>query len=145
MARRKETFELVLTKQHGRLVPATAMDQEMIDAFPEGKTVKGVPDDTRGHDQLGFYWLVLKHVVDATGRWPTREHLHDAVKRALGYMHVATTLTGQPYIAVDSISLNDMTDDQRATFMKQAFEEIGNAIGADPTTLVPPRSTRQAA
>ncbi len=143
MAKRKEKFEIVFVKERGRLIPATAMDQEEVNALAEGTQVKVTPDDTRGHAQLGFYWLVLKHVVDATGRWPTKEKLHDAVKRALGYVHVAATLTGQPYVAVDSISLADMTDDERKVFMKQAFAEIGAATGIDPISLVPER--RQAA
>lgn len=137
MAKRKEKPTVIFRKTTRGLVPETAFDAEEYDHLPMDSTVSVSPVSIKGHDQLAFYWMVLKHVVDATGRWPTKEKLHDAIKWELGYVDLAYTLSGQPRLTVDSVSLEAMGDEERRTFMKQAWALLAETIGVDPLSLVP--------
>lgn len=137
MAKRKEKPTVIFRKTARGPVPETAFDAEEWDRLPMNTTVSVSPVSIKGHDQLAFYWTVLKHVVDATGRWPTKEKLHDAIKWELKYVDIAYTLSGQPRLTVDSVSLEAMTDDERRTFMKQAWALLAETIGIDPLSLVP--------
>lgn len=143
MSKRKEKPTVIFRKTARGPVPETAFDAEEWDRLPLNSTVSVTPVSVRGHEQLGFYWTVLKAVVDATGRWPTKEKLHDAIKWELKYVDVGYTLSGAPRLTVDSISLEAMGDDERRTFMEQAWALLAETIGTDPIALVPPR--RQAA
>lgn len=140
MAKRKEKPVIMFRKApNGHCSPETSFDAEEWDALPVGTAVSVTPASVRGHDQLAFYWTVLRHVVDATGRWPSKEKLHEMVKLDLGYVELTYTLAGEPRVTVDSIALDKMTDNERETFTKQAFERIGQAIGCDPTEFLPKR------
>lgn len=139
MARNKEKPTILFVKRRGVPVPATENDAEEFDRLAEGSTVKLEPGTERGHDQLAFYWLVLSAVVKATGRWPNKEKLHDAVKWDLGYVTVSHNLRGMPRLVLDSIGLSDMSDADRSVFMEQAFARIAEVIGTDPVSLLPRR------
>lgn len=139
MAKRKEKPTILFRKTARGPVPETAFDAEEWDRLPIGATVSIAPMSARGHEQLAFYWMVLKAVVDATGRWPTKEKLHNAIKWELQYVDVDYTITGIPRLTVDSISLEAMDDDERRTFMDQAWALIADTIGTDPLSLLPKR------
>lgn len=135
MAKEKPT--IIVEKKPNGLVPATAFDAEELDRMPLGKTFEVKPVDSRGHEQLAFYWAVLSQVVDATGTWPTREKLHEAIKLELGYVSVGFDMRGKPRLTVDSIALASMSDDDRRTFIDQALAAIAEATGIDPVALLP--------
>lgn len=136
MVKRKEKPVIMFRKTARGPVPETAFDAEEWDALPMESTVSVTPATVRGHGQLAFYWTVLAHVVDATGRWPSKEKLHEMVKLDLGYVELTYTLAGGPRVTADSIALDKMDDNERAAFMKQAFERIGEAIGIDPIAFL---------
>lgn len=135
----KEKPPIIFKKDRRGLVPATAYDQEEFERLPLDTSFEVKPIDARGHDQLGFYWAVLNRVVDAVGRWPNAEKLHDAVKRELGYLTVSCDLAGRPHVTLDSIALNAMSDDERKQFIERAMAAISEAVGFDPVTLLPER------
>lgn len=140
MAKRKEKPVIMFRKApNGHCSPETSFDAEEWDAMPIGTTVSVTPVSVRGHDQLAFYWTVLKAVVDATGRWPNKEKLHNAIKWDLQYVDVDYTMAGVPRLTVDSISLEAMGDEERRVFMEQAWALIADTIGADPLSLLPQR------
>jgi hypothetical protein len=140
MAKKKSDKPAIMfTKGPRGLSPATAYDQEELERFPVGTSFEVKPMDARGHDQLGFYWTVLNRVVKATDLWPTAEHLHDAIKRELGYLTISYDMLGKPRVVVDSIALEKMGDNDRSDFIEKAFGLLAEKIGVDPVSLIPER------
>lgn len=139
MAKRDKPM-IVMRKEGPRLVPETGFDAEQFDALPNRATVRVEPVDARGRGQLAAYWATLARVVEATGRWPTAEHLHEALKWDLGYVRPAYDLAGTPRLAVDSIALDAMKDAERAAFMLAAFARIAEVTGIDLDELRPRRA-----
>lgn len=128
---KREKPEIVMQWENHRLVPATAYDAEQLEALPNHASVRVEPVDARGHAQLAAYWATLARVVEATGRWPTPDHLHEALKFDLGYVRPAYDMAGQPRLVADSIGLASMRDTERAAYMLAAFARIAQVTGID--------------
>ena len=135
-AKKSEKPPLVFVKEGRGLVPASAYDAEEFDGLPPGTTFELRPVETKGRAQLAFYWSVLKRVVNATGLWPTDNKLHEGIKRQLGYVTLNYMPNGTPYIAVDSIALANMSDEERKVYIAQAWELLATETGIDPVSLL---------
>lgn len=143
MAKRKTA--IVVEKVRGRLVPVSAYDAEIIDAMPDRAQFDLVRCDSRSNPQNRLYWLMLHHVVKATGKWATAEHLHEALKLDLGYVTVRLNLLGQPYIATDSTAFDEMGPAEFKAYFDQAEARIAEVTGIDPAELLPPRTIKEEA
>lgn len=126
----------IFQKRHGRLVPAGAFDAERLDGFPDGTEFDLVARSRRSSPQNRTYWLALHRIVEATGRWPDAEHLHDALRRDLGYIHVQRDLAGEPYLAVDSTAFDAMSSDEFSVYMERAMARLADVTGCDPTAFL---------
>jgi hypothetical protein len=126
----------IFTKQRGRLVPAGAFDAERFDGFPEGTEFDLVARSRRSLPQQRTYWAALHRIVEATDRWPDAEHLHDALRRSLGYIHVRKDLTGEPYLALDSTAFEVMTADEFSAYMTRAFARLAEVTGINPAAFL---------
>lgn len=127
----------IFTKRRGGyLTPTSAYDAERFDAFPDGTEFDIIPRSRRSLPQQRTYWLALHRIVEATDRWPDAEHLHDALRRSLGYIHVRKDLTGEPYLALDSTAFDAMTSDQFSAYMTRAFARLAEVTGINPAAFL---------
>ena len=123
---------ILFEKQRGRLVPASALDAEDFDRMPDGTQFEARSLARRSTAQNNLYWQALENVVKATGRWPTRRHLHRALLRDLGYIHVDRDLAGEPYLAVDSTAFDAMKPDEFSAYFEAAMQRLADVTGCDP-------------
>lgn len=91
-------------------MPVSRYAAERMEQAAIGDLFKLTPTKGRSNKQLGWYWVALKMVSEATGKWPTAKHVHRDVKRALGYVSKRTDpFTGLEVEEVDSVAFNEMT------------------------------------
>jgi hypothetical protein len=126
----------IYVKQRGRLVPAGGFDAERFDGFPDGTEFDLIARTRRSGRQNATYWLALHRIVEATGRWCDAEHLHDALRRDLGYIHVRKDLTGEPYLALDSTAFDAMTAEEFSAYMQRAFSRLAEVTGINPAAFL---------
>lgn len=119
-----------------RLAAVSAFDDEQIDALAVDTEFDLVPRARRSLPQHRTYWKALNEVVKATGSWPTAEHLHDALKRDLGFVHVRLNLLGQPYLATDSTAFDEMDQAAFQNYFNQAMARLAEVIGFDPLVFL---------
>jgi hypothetical protein len=129
----------IFAKQRGRLVPAGAFDAERFDGFPDGTEFDIVARTRRSGRQNAAYWLALHRIVEATGRWPNAETLHDALRRDLGYIHVQRDLDGEPYLAVDSTAFDAMSAEAFGVYFEAAMQRLAEVTGIEPLELLDER------
>jgi hypothetical protein len=130
----------IFEKRRGRLVPAGAIDAERFDTYADGTEFDLVARSRRSLPQQRTYWLALHRIVEATDRWPDAEHLHDALRRSLGYIHVRKDLTGEPYLALDSTAFNAMSAEEFSAYMTRAFSRLTEVTGINPTAFIDEKS-----
>jgi hypothetical protein len=127
---------IIFEKRRRHLVPASAIDAEDFDAMPEGTQVELTVLSHRSSAQLRAYWKALDDIVKATGMWATRYHLHDALRRDLGYIHVQRDLAGEPYLAVDSTAFDAMKPDEFNAYFEAAMQRLAEVTGINPTAFI---------
>ena len=134
MAKRtKETAGIIVRKgPKGSLLPAGPFDYEQLDGYPVGAEFSVKSMTKRSIPQHRVYWKALSVVVNATDAWPTKEHLHDALKRDLGYVGFTTGLDGKPFERVDSTAFDAMTQEEFQVYFDKANARIAEVTGIDP-------------
>lgn len=130
--RTKDTAGLILRKGKKGIFPASPFDAEQLDGYPIGTEFRASSLTKRSLPQHRTYWKALSYVVQATGAWPTVEHLHEVVKRDLGYVTFARGLDGQSKEIVDSTAFDAMDQDAFKAFFDAAMARIAEATGFDP-------------
>lgn len=96
-------------KTKAGLMPVDRYAAECMGQAAIGDLFKLTPTKGRSKKQLGWYWVALAMVAEATGQWPTKKHVHRDVKRALGYVSKRIDpFTGEEVEEVDSISFDEM-------------------------------------
>lgn len=137
MAKREKTPSPIVRKTAKGLSPAAAFYAEMIWDDPIDTEYDLVKRTKRSLPQLRLYWAMLHRVVKATGKWPTAEHLHEAIKLTLGYVREVVDLrTGAVSVVADSAALDAMTHDEFRVFFDAAQELISEQLGFDPLAFM---------
>jgi len=91
----------------------------------------------RSLPQLRLYWTMLHRVVKATGKWPSAEHLHEAIKLTNGYIREVVNLrTGEVSVVADSAALDAMTADEFRVFFDAAVELLSRTLRFDPLAFM---------
>lgn len=116
----KETPSIELEFDGRGLFPLTALDAELLDAYPKKAEFRAVEMKRRSYAQLKLYWAGLERIVEATEMWPTKEHLHRAILLACRYFKTTYTLGGEPRIEVDSASFASMNQREFNLYFKKA-------------------------
>lgn len=129
---REKAGLIVRRNADGRLAPVSAFDAETLGRFPAGTEFNVTSRTRRSSQQNRLYWETLGRVVQATGRYPTSEHLHRAIKQTLGYVTVNYTLDGKPFVEVDSVGFDAMGQEDYQTFFDAAMKLLADLIGSDP-------------
>lgn len=139
--RSKPPLAMVERGPGGRLVPVGPYDQALIGQTPQGRLFDLVPRAQRSNPQQGLYWLVLGAVAEATGAWPTAEHLHEVLVRTCGFITpVLDIRTGTYTEARDSTAFDAMTPDAFNRYVDTAFAELSAFLGVDVLTLLPEKN-----
>lgn len=139
-----ERQPVFMAKRRGRLEPVAPMDAETLDRIAEGAEVEVTIKQKRSSEHLRFYWAVLGAVVDATGRWDSKEDLSDALKMACGAAELRHPLNGPPYLVPDSVAFTRMSQGDFTAFVENAFGALAERIGCDPVSLLPEKKRRAA-
>ena len=122
-----------MRKSGGRLSPESAWDQEELDRLPVGMTFDLVARGKRSLPHNGKYWAILTKIVEATDHWPTREHMHKAIKYELGYTEVIYGPDGKPLCIIpESTAFENMSQAEFNEFYKRAMRWIAEKLGIDP-------------
>ena len=114
------------------LAPATAYDAEEVRSYPIGTEFDLVPRTARSIRQHGTYWKALTRAVETTGRWPSRDALHTALKVQLGRVEPIFDMKGRVVGMVpDSISFAAMPHKEFCIYFEQAMAVLSEALGYD--------------
>lgn len=126
----------MVRKIGGTLSPITAFDAEELASFPEGMLFDLVARGKRSNPHNGKYWVILSRICEATGLWPTREHMHKAIKYKLGYTEVIYGPDGAPLCVIpDSTSFEKMSQAEFNTFYERAMEWMARELAIDPDAV----------
>ena len=132
----KSRSKIQVLKVEGALVPLTEHDANQLEDAAINTVFNMTSTQTRSNPHHNMYWAVLHKVVKATGKWPTKDHLHDELKWACGYVRMRyTNFTGQHMRTVDSISFDDMSQKEFNDYFDMAMTTLAEGIGYDPLEL----------
>lgn len=137
MAKRDKRPAPIVCKSSRGLSPVSGFFADMIMDDPMGTEYDLVKRSKRSNPQNGLYWSTLAHVVKATDKWPTPEHLHDALKRVCGFVTINHDMLGNEYITTDGTAFDAMTADEFREYFDQAMERLADSLGFDPMAYLP--------
>jgi len=137
MAKRDKRPSPIVRKEARGLSPVSGFFAEMIMDDPVGTEYDLVKRSKRSNPQNGLYWSTLGQVVNATGKWPTAEKLHDALKRACGFVVINHDLNGNEFITTDSTAFDQMNADEFRVYFDLAMEKLADHLGFDPMAYLP--------
>lgn len=117
----------------GQLLPITEYDAEKLEDAKNGQVYNLSATGQRSNPHHNKYWVVLRRVCAATGKWPDAEHLHDEIKYACGYYRLKySSLAGQFLRIPDSISFDEMTQQEFNEYFDMAMHTLAEDLGYDP-------------
>ena len=138
MTKRDKRPAPIVRKEQRGLSPVAPFYAEQIIADPVGTEYDLVKRSKRSNPQNGLYWSTLSHVVKATGKWPTPEHLHHELKLVCGFKFtVVDWETGEASVAVDSTAFDAMSADEFRVYFDTAMEKLAEHLGFDPLAYLP--------
>lgn len=127
----RERAPIMMRRGSGMLFPIGKFDQERLMELPEGVAIEVSIKRRRSNPQNALYWSLLAKVVAATDAYPSAEHLHDAIKMALGFTMPIKTLDGRVVYVPDSTAFGKMDAAQFKTFFDKAVELLNRLTGSD--------------
>jgi hypothetical protein len=115
----------------GRLIPATAYDQERLLTYRNGTrlTVAITPEKSR----VGMrkWWAILNRAVkECPTPWKTADQASEAIKLALGIVNLSKTVGGK-FMSYPK-SLTDLTDPELDDAVRDMIDVIYQITGVDP-------------
>ena len=129
--RNKPPAPMAVLARNG-LAPATSWDAETLAQFPPGTEFDLVCRTRRSLPQHRTYWRALSKAVDATGRWPSPEALHTALKVNCGRVEPIMDLKGRIVgMRPDSTAFDAMTQAEFRTYFDAAMSALSEALGYD--------------
>ena len=132
MARADAPPPPIVRKQRGQLVPVTAWDAAGLDEYADQTEFDLRPRTRRSLPQHRLYWQALSKAVEATGRWPTPEALHTALKVRLGRFEPIFDLKGNVCgMKPDSTAFDKMGHREFTAYAEQAYAALSEALGYD--------------
>lgn len=130
----KVKIQVVL--RNGKLQPATEYDAMQLSDHKENSTFALHRTNHRSNPHHALYWAALRNACDATGMWPTEQHLHHELKLACGYYKTTISqFTGGIVRSTDSISFSEMDQIEFNKYFELAMGKLAEVIGYDPLSL----------
>lgn len=128
----KTPFRMTIDK--GRMSPASAFDQERLDAYRNGTQIYVTLYQGRNMKlQRKFFAIVGKAVKDCKTPWQNVDEATDALKLALGVSRLGKTVNGQWFNTPGS--LTDLDEPEFVEFYENAVALLQKITGVDPETL----------
>ena len=131
----RDKSPLVLRRTERGLEPRSRLAADALAQYAFGSDVEVTVKKRRSLPQLRLFWAMLQNVVEATGAYPTAEHLLDAIKVDLGYTAPMRLLSGDVVFVPDSIALSRMDSAQFRAFFDRAVELLARTYGFDPLAV----------
>lgn len=136
MSQKREAQTIIVRKTPKGLQPVSGFDAELLMGKPFGTEFRVTSLTKRSLPQQRTYWKALSEVCRATDTWASPEHLHDALKRACGYITVNVMLDGSEFVTTDSTAFDAMGADQFKAYFDKAMEKLTDAVGFDPLAFM---------
>ncbi len=127
----RERAPITMRRTKAALVPVGPFDDEMLEQYPDGAIVEVTIKRRRSNPQNALYWATLAKVVAATDAYPSAEHLHEAIKMALGVTMPVKTFDGKLMYLPDSTAFGKMDAVQFKDFFDRAVELLNKLTGSD--------------
>jgi hypothetical protein len=105
------------------LAPADAEAAEVFAKLPLGETLAVEIVRERSVRQNNLYWAILSYVAENT-EWESKEALHDAVRRAIGWINVRHTPSGKVMRTPRSTSFKEMSHEEFCEYLDKAIFAI---------------------
>lgn len=122
--------DLIMQREGNRLVPFDAKATEDLMALPFGRGLACKVWLPRSIQQHRWYWVELSNVVKATGCAPTSDHLHEALKLALGYTMPVFDAKGEIISHVpDSTAFDKMPQHVFAQYVRDVEQALAERFG----------------
>lgn len=132
MARREAPPMPIVRLTSTGIAPVSALDAEELGRFPRGTEFDLKPRTRRSLPQHRAYWKALSLAVEATGRWPSREALHKALKINAGLVEPIMNMRGQIVgMQANSTALDQMPQHEFQAYFERAMADLSEAIGFD--------------
>lgn len=128
----RDKSPLVLRRTERGLEARSRLAADALAQYALHSDVEVTVKKRRSLPQLRMFWAMLQNVVEATGAYPTAEHLLDAMKVEMGYTTPMRLLSGDVVFVPDSIALNRMDSAQFRAFFDRAVELLARTYGFDP-------------
>jgi hypothetical protein len=128
----RERIPLVLRRTERGLEPRSRQAADLLAQYAVHSDVEVTVRKRRSLPQLRLYWAMLQNVVEATGAWPTAEHLHDALKLDLGFTTAVKSIDGGMVLIPDSTAMARMDAAQFKVFFDLAAAKLAEVCGFDP-------------
>ncbi len=130
----RERIPLILRRTERGLEPRSRQASDLLAQYAVHSDVEVTIRKRRSLPQLRLYWAMLQNVVEATGAWPTAEHLHDALKMDLGFTTPVKSMDGKLVMIPDSAAMSKMDSAQFRAFFDAAAARLAEVCGFDPLT-----------
>ena len=121
-------FFKVAGGKHVTLIPSDKNTEDVLRKFKYGDIISfPKPRKPRFPKHHFKYWALLKLVHEGTAvqdLYPTTDHLHKAIKGALGYFSEVKLPDGKVFQVVDSIAFESMDQDEFQKFYNKAVDLI---------------------
>ncbi len=131
----RDKSPIILRRTNHGLAPLNGFDADRLAEYPFGADLEVTIKCRRSIPQLRAYWVMLQRVVDATGSYPTAEHLHEALKLEMGYTKPIRRFNGKTELVPDSVAISAMDAATFQLFFTAAEAKIAEAFGIDPAEL----------
>lgn len=135
---KRERMNIAVKRLGSSFIPISRFDQKLILEQPEDAVLEISVARRRSLPQMRKYWAILNEIVENTPAgfsYPTAEHLHYAIKLALGYTTSVVTLDGIIIQVADSIAFDKMDGKQFGEFFERACELLNKLTGTDVLAL----------
>lgn len=127
----RERAPITMRRTKAALVPVGPFDDEMLEQYPDGAIVEVSIKRRRSNPQNALYWATLAKVVAATDAYPSSEHLHEAIKMALGLTMPVKLMNGTIIYLPDSTAFGKMDAVAFRAFFEKAIELLNKLTGSD--------------
>ena len=128
---------ILLLRDGYKLTPADPQSFELIEGLKEGKVYSVEIKESRSRGELNLYWaglgLLIENFSDAHRQmWPTARKYHEGMLDGLGYTYRLWRADKTFRVAVDSIALDKMTDEEFKVLFETVREITQRLFGWDP-------------
>lgn len=113
--------ELIVRREFSRLVPVTQRDIELLEELPLRKDLTARLSGFRSGRHHRFYWALISKVAKNTEKFRNAEHLHMALKVAMGFYEDVEVMHGQIVMQVKSTAWAKMDQHEFKQFFDGAL------------------------